>query len=154
MNSLELKIPPPLVALSTGAAMWALSLLPPVVQVPVPIRVAAALGIATPGGLFALAGAIGVRRSKTTVNPRKPQQTSSLVTAGVFALTRNPMYVGLLFALLAWAAFLCSLWAVLLGPAVFVLYLNRFQIRPEERVLSEQFGAEYTDYHRRVRRWL
>jgi protein-S-isoprenylcysteine O-methyltransferase Ste14 len=63
------------------------------------------------------------------------------------------MYVGLTVALLGWAAFLSALWP-LLGPVIFVAYVNRFQIRPEERVLAERFGAEYADYARRVRRWL
>ena len=154
MHALDLKIPPPLVAVATGAVMWALSLLPPVIEVPTLIRVAVALAVATPGGLFPLAGGIGLRRAATTANPMKPQRASSLVTSGVFGITRNPMYVGLLFVILAWAAFLCSLWALLLGPAGFVLYMTHFQIRPEERALTELFGAQYTDYQRRVRRWL
>jgi protein-S-isoprenylcysteine O-methyltransferase Ste14 len=63
------------------------------------------------------------------------------------------MYVGLLFVLVAWAVFLSSAWA-LLGPLVFVLYMNQFQIAPEERVLSGMFGTDYTAYKARVRRWL
>jgi protein-S-isoprenylcysteine O-methyltransferase Ste14 len=63
------------------------------------------------------------------------------------------MYVGLLLVLIAWAAYLTSAWA-LLGPLGFVLYISRFQIAPEERVLSTLFGAEYTAYQSKVRRWL
>ena len=63
------------------------------------------------------------------------------------------MYLGLAIALLGWAAFLSAAWP-LLGPVLFVLYVNRFQIRPEERVLAELFGAEYANYTGRVRRWL
>ena len=63
------------------------------------------------------------------------------------------MYVGLLVLLFAWAVFLSSAWA-LLGPVVFVLYMNRFQIAPEERVLSGMFGTDYSAYKSRVRRWL
>jgi protein-S-isoprenylcysteine O-methyltransferase Ste14 len=55
--------------------------------------------------------------------------------------------------LIAWAAYLSSAWA-LLGPLGFVLYISRFQIAPEERVLSTLFGAEYTAYQSKVRRWL
>jgi len=73
--------------------------------------------------------------------------------AGIYRFTRNPMYVGLALVLLGWAALLSSPWA-LLGPLVFVLYINRFQIAPEERVLSAKFGAAYTEYIARVRRWL
>ena len=63
------------------------------------------------------------------------------------------MYVGLLFILVSWAVFLSSAWA-LLGPLAFYLYIARFQIAPEERVLSELFGDEYLAYKARVRRWL
>ena len=63
------------------------------------------------------------------------------------------MYVGLTLLVLGWAAFLCSAWA-LLGPVIFVLYISRFQITPEERVLSAKFGTAYTEYASRVRRWL
>lgn len=63
------------------------------------------------------------------------------------------MYVGLLFILIAWAVFLSSAWA-LLGSLAFVLYMNRFQIAPEERVLSAMFTADYFAYKSSVRRWL
>lgn len=63
------------------------------------------------------------------------------------------MYAGLFFVLVAWAVFLSSAWA-LLGPVAFVLYINRFQIVPEERVLAALFGASYTAYTSHVRRWM
>ena len=154
VNSLELKIPPPAVAVLICAAMWGLSLFPPVVVLPTLTRAVVALAIAAVGGIFSMAGGIHFRRAKTTVNPMKPQAASSLVTGGIYKFTRNPMYVGLLLVLIGWAAFLCSLWALLLGPIAFVLYISRFQILPEERVLSSLFGAEFTAYQSRVRRWL
>ncbi len=154
MKSLELKIPPPAVAALICAAMWGLSLFPPVVMLPTLTRAVVALAIAAVGGIFSMAGGVHFRRAKTTVNPMKPQTASSLVTGGIYKFTRNPMYVGLLLVVIGWAAFLCSLWALLLGPVAFVLYISRFQIRPEERVLSSLFGAEFTAYQARVRRWL
>ncbi len=42
----------------------------------------------------------------------------------------------------------------LLGPLAFALYITRFQIQPEERMLQRLFGEAYTHYTRRVRRWL
>lgn len=87
------------------------------------------------------------------MNPIRPTATSSLVTSGPFRLTRNPMYLSLGFYLLAWAAYLSSVWALLLVP-VFMLYINEFQIKPEERALSSLFGPEYAAYKARVRRWL
>lgn len=62
------------------------------------------------------------------------------------------MYVGLLLVLIAWSVYLVSVWS-LIGPVLFVLYIGRFQIAPEERVLTANFGSEYIDYCTRVRRW-
>ena len=133
--------------------MWGLSLFTPVLDVSMFDRAMAALVVASIGGVFAITGVAGFRRAQTTLNPTKPQTTSSLVTAGIYQYTRNPMYVGLLFVIVGWAAFLSSLWA-LLGPLAFALYITRFQILPEERVLTSLFGAEYAAYQSRVRRWL
>jgi protein-S-isoprenylcysteine O-methyltransferase Ste14 len=153
MLALELKIPPPAVAVLIAGAMWGISLVAPLLEVPAFIRVVAALTIALAGGGFSLAGVISFRRARTTVNPMKPETTSSLVCSGIYRVSRNPMYVGLLFVLVAWAVFLSSAWA-LLGPLAFVLYINRLQIAPEERVLSAMFGTDYSAYKSRVRRWL
>lgn len=153
VDSLELKVPPPAVAMVICVAMWTLSLLPPFVAIPTVIRAVAALAIGSVGGVFTIAGLIRFRKVKTTVNPKKPHATSSLVTSGIYKFTRNPMYVGLLIVITGWAAFLCSLWA-LVGPVVFAMYITRFQIKPEERALEDLFGDDYTDYKSRVRRWL
>lgn len=153
MNSLELKIPPPLVAATVAAAMWGVSLFTPHLEVPSAARVLLAAAIALIGVASALAGIVSFRRARTTVNPTRPESASSLVSSGVYAITRNPMYLGLLFVLAGWAVFLSSPWA-LAGPLAFFLYIGRFQITPEERVLSRLFGAEYANYRARVRRWL
>jgi protein-S-isoprenylcysteine O-methyltransferase Ste14 len=152
-SSLELKIPPPAVAALVAATMWGVSLITPLLDVALFTRVFAAIIFALAGSGFSLAGIISFRRAKTTVNPMKPETATSLVSMGIYSVTRNPMYVGLLLVLIAWTAYLSSAWA-LLGPLGFVLYISRFQIAPEERVLSTLFGAEYTAYQSRVRRWL
>lgn len=153
MPSLELKIPPPAVATVVALAMWGLSFVVPALEVPWLYRVAAALAIALAGGAFSGAGVLAFRRARTTVNPLKPASASALVDSGIYRITRNPMYVGMLLVLVAWAVFLAAPW-LLLGPLAFFLYIGRFQIAPEERVLSRIFGAAYTDYQARVRRWL
>jgi protein-S-isoprenylcysteine O-methyltransferase Ste14 len=96
---------------------------------------------------------VSFRRVKTTVNPTKPDATSSLVVSGIYKYTRNPMYVGFVLVLLGWAAFLSNLAALALVP-VFIVYKNRFQIQPEERVLSSLFPHEYPTYRAKVRRWV
>jgi protein-S-isoprenylcysteine O-methyltransferase Ste14 len=153
MQALELRIPPPAITALVAGAMWGISLLAPSVEMPAFIRVGAAVAIALAGAGFSLAGVISFRRAGTTANPMKPETASSLVCSGIYTHTRNPMYVGLLLVLVAWAIFLSTAWA-LLGPLALVLYMNRFQIAPEERVLSARFGADYAAYQSRVRRWL
>lgn len=153
MSSLELKIPPPLVALLVGLAMWGLAQLPPHLSIDPLVRYIISTALAAIGVTFALAGFIAFGIAKTTINPMNPGKTTALVTTGIYHLTRNPMYVGLLLVLLTWAVFLQSLWA-LLGPLVFFLWINYLQIIPEQRILGKLFGEEYVQYQGRVRRWL
>jgi len=153
MQALELRIPPPIVALIVAAMMWAISVATPSIEMPSFIRITTAVAIALTGIGTAISGVVAFRHAKTTVNPLKPETTSTIVTSGIYRFTRNPMYVGLALILLAWAVFVSSAWA-LLGPLVFILYMNRFQIVPEERVLSRIFGNAYSAYQAKVRRWL
>lgn len=153
MDALELKVPPPVVALVIALAMWGISRFTPVLDVGLMPRVVAGLLLAAIGGSFSAAGITAFRHAKTTLNPMKPETASTLVTSGVYRFTRNPMYVGLLFVTLGWAAALGALWG-LLGPVAFIGYITRFQIVPEEHVLRSAFGDAYTDYLTQVRRWL
>jgi protein-S-isoprenylcysteine O-methyltransferase Ste14 len=120
---------------------------------PSALRLGSAIAIALVGVAFSVAGVLAFRRARTTLDPTRPEQASSLVNSGVYRVTRNPMYVGLACVLVAWAVFLSSAWA-LLGPVAYVLYIGRFQIEPEERALATLFGSEYANYQARVRRWL
>jgi len=153
MPSIELKVPPPAVALVVGLAMWWVSRYGVLEGVPPHWRIGAALIVAAIGAAFDIAGIIAFARAKTTVNPMKPEKSVALVRSGVYRITRNPMYVGMAFILLAWAMYLASLWA-LVGPLAFAAYITRFQIKPEERVLAGRFGDEFAIYQARVRRWL
>ena len=153
MKSLEARIPPPALAAAIAGAMWATSRLAPLLQIPGALRLGTAAAVLLVGIGFSVGGVLAFRRARTTLNPTKPEQASSLVRSGVYRVTRNPMYVGLLCVLVAWAVFLSSAWA-LLGPLIFVLYIGRFQIAPEERALAKLFGSEFADYQVKVRRWL
>jgi protein-S-isoprenylcysteine O-methyltransferase Ste14 len=133
--------------------MWGISLVAPQPHVPAAVRLGACIVLALVGLAFGVAGVVSFRRARTTVNPTTPAAASSLVSSGVYRITRNPMYVGLALLLFAWAVFLSSAWS-LLGVLAFVLYIGRFQIVPEERALAQLFGSEYTAYQAKVRRWL
>lgn len=151
--TLENRIPPPLVALVLAAGMWGVAMVAPPLGLEFAIRVPIAVVIALVGLAFDFSGLLAFFRSKTTVNPLKPERASALVTGGIYRFTRNPMYVGMLLFLLAWGVYLDCLLAFA-GPVLFVLYMNRFQIGPEERVLRGKFGAPFEDYMGRVGRWL
>lgn len=153
MRYLELRFPPPLVGITIAAAMWVIASLPPIWPPPSFVRLSAGVILLVVGIAIGLSAVISFRRAQTTVNPLKPETSTSLVSSGIFARTRNPMYLGMLIGLLAWAVYLPSALA-LLGPAAFAFYITRFQIIPEERVLHSLFGSEFSKYSQRVRRWL
>jgi protein-S-isoprenylcysteine O-methyltransferase Ste14 len=156
-SPLELKVPPPAVALACAGIMKLLTGLPGRGAIADPLtseglqRLAPVLGAV--GIAIAVAGILQFRRAQTTVSPLKPDAARRLVTTGIYAFTRNPMYLGLAVVLLGWAAWLGSAWA-LPGIAMFAAYITRFQIVPEERALRRRFGAEFEAYRERVRRWI
>ena len=152
-HSLENRIPPPLVVVLIGAAMAVIAWFTPALEIGSNVRFAVG-GIAIAlGALVAVQGARMFRRHKTTINPVDLESASALVTSGVFRFSRNPMYVGFTAMLVGWAVCLAAPWA-LVGPVAFVLFTNRFQIIPEERVMRDKFGQAYDDYQAQVRRWI
>jgi protein-S-isoprenylcysteine O-methyltransferase Ste14 len=153
MRALELKVPPPAAALLIALAMWAATYRLPAIHLPDQMRFLLAGVCAAFGVIVALSGVRAFREAKTTVNPVTPEKASSVVTNGIFSHTRNPMYLGLTAVLVGWAVWLSIPW-VLLGPVALMLYLTRFQIIPEERIMSSKFGRDYDEYRKRVRRWL
>ncbi len=159
MHKLELKIPPPFVMIIAGLIAFLLSgrsltflleqvnnsdfvgsLLWPLIFL--------ALGIA-----INVSGVREFASHKTSINPLDPKQSSMVVNSGIFRLSRNPMYLGLLFMLIAWADYLDNFLAFS-GALFFILYVTRFQILPEERILLDKFGEDYQNYLNSVRRWL
>lgn len=153
MSFLDLRIPPPVIAALVGIAMWFAAPVGMALPLGSTTRHGIALVIGAAGLSFIFSGLIAFRKAQTTVNPHKPERSSVLVTGGTYRFTRNPMYLGLCFLLTAWAVFLSAI-LPFLGPVIFVLYIGRFQIRPEERALNRIFGQPYADYTARVRRWL
>ncbi len=153
MSVLELKIPPIIVLAFIGIFMWLAANRAPEWALTIPGHVVIAIVIGLIGILLILAGAIEFRAAKTTVNPMQPGNASSIVTRGVYAISRNPMYVGFLLILLSWAVFLSNILSFAVLPT-FVWYMNRFQIIPEERALLAKFDEDYSAYTKSVRRWL
>jgi protein-S-isoprenylcysteine O-methyltransferase Ste14 len=152
-SGLELRVPPAALGGIAAGLMWCARSGAPDFDFLFPSNSAFPVGLALIGALTCLAGVLSFRRAKTTVNPMKPDSTSSLVISGIYRYTRNPMYLGFLLILLAWAAALSNVLALVMLPA-FVLYMNRFQISREERVLASRFAEDYAEYRARTRRWL
>lgn len=153
MLSLDHKIPPPVVGAAVAAGMWGLSALGPEVPLASLLKYVLVAILVVVGLAFDLLGILAFRRSRTTVNPLKPERASFMVTGGVYRVTRNPMYLGMAVLLVAWVVHLSAL-LPFVGPVAFVLYITRFQIQPEERALQGIFGEAYSAYVCRVPRWL
>lgn len=153
LSRLEAKLPPLLVVALVGAAMWGIARVTVSFEPAFWLRLGLAGLLVVTGVVLVVAGLLEFRRASTTVNPMAPEESSSIVQSGIYRHTRNPMYLGFLLALIAWAVWLAAPWA-LLGPVIYVVGMTRFQIIPEERALAEQFGEDYLDYCRRTRRWI
>ena len=150
---LDNRIPPPLVMLLVGAAMWATARAWPALAFDPPLRVPLAVSIALIGLGIEIAAGWTFRSASTTVNPLRPENAARLVTGGPNRFSRNPMYLSLALLLLAWAVSLGHTAAFVLWT-LFPLYITRFQILPEERALAARFGDAYAAYCAKVRRWL
>jgi protein-S-isoprenylcysteine O-methyltransferase Ste14 len=153
LATLELRLPPPLVAVLCIGLMLTLARALPAWQYPFPGRLLVGGLVATAGLALVLAGIRALRRAGTTVSPVSPHKTTVLVVHGIYGRTRNPMYLGLALLLVGIAIALANPVA-LVGPVLFVIWIDRFQIRPEERVLAERMGSVYTDYLASTPRWL
>lgn len=142
------RIPPPILTLILALAMWPMGAGDGSVR-----RTAAALVAFVLVGAFGLPALRAFRQAATTIDPVRVDRARALVTGGIYRATRNPMYVSLTLLLVAWALWLGGWW-VWAGPLALVLWLDRFQIRPEERAMEARFGAAYLRYKAQVRRWL
>jgi protein-S-isoprenylcysteine O-methyltransferase Ste14 len=147
------RIPPPILMLLAAGLMWVLDHWMPLAQwIAPPLNLLGAL-VVVAGIAIDVAAFVRFRNAETTVNPLYPSKASRLVTDGVFRVSRNPMYLGLLLLLIGWGIWLgsASPWLV---PPLFVIVLTVVQIIPEEQALSRNFGEEYVSYRRSVARWI
>lgn len=153
MRAFELKIPPVAVTLLFAGLMWLAARWVAQASFQLPGSALIAVFLVGLGAIIAVAGVVAFRQKETTVDPTNPGKTTAIVDDGIYRYTRNPMYLGLAFALAGWAVYLGNGIALLLVAAC-IAYLTRFQIVPEERALQDKFGDAYDDYKSRVRRWL
>lgn len=152
-SKLELKIPPALLVLIVALFMWLTAHYLSTISIPAGLRYFGFATFLLCGIVIIIIGGLRFKAASTTVNPITPNASSSLVTSGIYKYSRNPMYIGFLLMLIAWSVFLTSLFALAL-TTVYVSYINRFQIQPEEKALESIFGDQYLRYKSNVRRWL
>ncbi len=145
--------PPPLLFVAGFLAGWLMHRL-------LPLRIPASEGAAmnTAGWILVAASVVLLiwaqatfLRHRTTLIPNRP--ASAMVTDGPYAFTRNPMYVSLILLYVGLALLTGMLWPVLILPVPLVL-LTILVIRREERYLESAFGDDYSEFRRRVRRWV
>ena len=153
MNALALKVPPVAQVIITAAAMYGVSKMVPALTFSLNGSTALALGLGVMGMSLGVMGVTQFRKAQTTPNPQALEKVSSLVTSGIYRYSRNPMYLGLVLILLGWAFYLSHFLAFVLLP-VFILYMTRFQIQPEEQMMARKFGKTYQAYLNKVRRWI
>ena len=153
MNALALKVPPVAQVIITAAAMYGVSKMVPALTFSLNGSTALAVALGVMGLSLGIMGVTQFRIAQTTPNPQALEKVSSLVTSGVYQYSRNPMYVGLVLILLGWAFYFSHFLAFVLLP-IFILYITRFQIQPEERMMAQKFGKTYQDYLNKVRRWI
>ena len=151
---MHLKIPPVVIAIMAIIMMVIITKTLPQFSFALPYKLIIAVVVAALGITIAAAGVKSFRRLETTVNPTKPDTASTLAVDGIYRRTRNPMYLGVLLFLTACGIYSANLVAFVAGPLAFFVYMNAFQIKPEEDALTLIFGDDFIQYKARVRRWL
>ncbi len=142
---------PPVILLVFLLMQFALHKWLPIISlVPAPWNYAGIVFIAI-GVSIVVLPATAFSRAGTTVIPF--HESSTLVTTGLFRVTRNPMYVGMVSALVGVAILLGTL-TPFVAPLLFIPTLNARVIRHEEVMLEDIFGDEYIAYKAQVRRWI
>lgn len=154
MVSLELKVPPLLQCVTAVALLCLISELFPYFHIAIRYGRYLAIGVVVAGIAIAVSGVLAFRLHKTTVNPLKPERTAVVVRTGIYQVTRNPMYLGMVWILVGVAIGVANAVAFLVVIPMFMVYMTRFQIIPEERALALKFGADFLDYLHEVPRWL
>ena len=151
--NLELKIIPPVQLIISAALMVSLATYLPQYHFALSVRLPVIIL------LILLASSIGIlalydfHKHQTTFHPHTPEKTSTVVDTGVFAYSRNPMYLSLALTLIALGVYLQNYSSFIIIP-LFILYITRFQIIPEEKMLDKLFPKDYQAYCQKVRRWL
>ena len=146
-----IKIPPPLIVLVLIISIYFSSKKIDLINIPLQLEIS--IFILSAGILIFVNPVLQFIKSKTTVNPIQFEEVNKLVISGIFKYSRNPMYLGLLLVLFGISIILNPIGGLFLIP-LFILYLNLFQIIPEENAMVDLFKGEFLEYKENVRRWI
>ena len=105
------------------------------------------------GLIIILSAIISFKKYQTTITPLNPSKATKLITDGIYKFSRNPMYLGLSFVLFGISIILNPIGGLFL-ILIFILFLNLFQIIPEENAMVDLFKDEFLEYKENVRRWI
>ena len=151
MISIKTKIPPPLVALIFGFLVNYSKSIFPKIEVGWGSVVGAYMIII--GLIIILSAIIQFKKYKTTITPLNPSNATKLIVHGIYKFSRNPMYLGLLLILFGISIIQNPIGGLLIVPS-FILYINHFQIIPEECAMLDLFKDDFLKYKENVRRWV
>jgi protein-S-isoprenylcysteine O-methyltransferase Ste14 len=153
LTQLELKIPPLVIVMVSAGVMYACAeTIPHEAFMPLELRIALASFAGIVAATVLLTALATFRRHQTTMNPLDPNNTTALVATGIYAYSRNPMYLSMLVALMGWGFFLGQL-SVVIGLVLYLGAITRLQIVPEERILECKFGGNYMCFLNSSHRW-
>ena len=147
---LNTKIPPPIVTLLCIVIIY---LFESQIEYSEPDLKAVGIIFLILGLIIIFSAVLKFIKTKTTVDPTRPHKTSNLVISGIYKITRNPMYLGMLFLIMAYAIYNNNVMGCIIIP-IFIFYINKFQIEPEEIEMRKKFGESFENYCKKVNRWL
>lgn len=151
--NLELKIPPAVVMLFFMILMYFISSVFTSFNIDFMFQMFLSVETAVSGFVLIVAATYVFNEKGTSINPMKPESATFLVRYGIYKFTRNPMYLGMVIILIAWLIFLGNVLNIV-NIILFILYMNKYQIIPEEKALEKLFGDEFLSYKTKVKRWL
>ena len=145
------KIPPPIVTLAFGLMIYfSRNIFPDINNI---IFYVLSLFFIILGPFILISAVRSFKAEQTTINPININNASSLVISGVFKYSRNPMYLGMVFILLA-LSLRFNLVGGILFTSIFIMYITKFQIIPEEAAMKSIFGEDFNKYKNNTRRWI
>jgi len=149
---LELKVIPPVQLIISALLMISLASYLPQYHFDLTIRLPIVILMILAASIIGILALYDFHKHKTTFHPHTPEKTSKVVDTGVFSYSRNPMYISLALTLIALGVYLQNYSSFTIVP-LFIWYITRFQIIPEERMLDKLFPNDYQAYCQKVRRW-